>query len=337
LGGGGGEAGVLRTGSAATRHLPVPRERSRRDLCEVSDWPLQRRGMLLRSERARAAQVRPPFAYFGGKAGLARRIVSLFPPHRVYLEPYFGSGAVLFAKTPAPIEIVNDVDGSVVAFFEMLRDRPGDLERVCRLTPYARDEYEAADLGDPGIDTLERARRFWVRVNQSFAKSHGRRTGWSITTSRSQSCPASAMGRVDRFEACAARLVSVAIEHCDGMDLIRRMATADTLAYVDPTYLESTRAGRDRCRTGDYPHETCRPADHERIARVLHETPATVILSGYPSDLYDALYRDWWTVEIPVTVHSANAAPSSPRGERVERLWSNRPLGGQMAFEEGTP
>jgi DNA adenine methylase len=104
---------------------------------------------------------------------LARRIVSLFPPHRVYLEPYFGSGAVLFAKTPAPIEIVNDLDGSVVAFFEMLRDRPGDLERVCRLTPYARDEYEAADLGDPGIDTLERARRFWVRVNQSFAKSHG--------------------------------------------------------------------------------------------------------------------------------------------------------------------
>lgn len=41
---------------------------------------------------------KPPFSYFGGKIGMAQRIVDVMPPHRVYLEPFFGSGAVLFAK-----------------------------------------------------------------------------------------------------------------------------------------------------------------------------------------------------------------------------------------------
>lgn len=90
--------------------------------------------------------MRAPFAYYGGKQGMADLIVSLLPPHRVYMEPFAGSLAVLFAKKPSVHEIVNDLDDAVVTFFRMLRDRPADLERACRLTPYARTEYRNADL-----------------------------------------------------------------------------------------------------------------------------------------------------------------------------------------------
>lgn len=96
--------------------------------------------------------MRPPFAYYGGKTALAARIVDLMPAHRVYIEAFFGSGAVLFGKGEVGCEIVNDRDGGLVAFFGVLRDRPEDLERVCRLTPYARVEYAAADLDAPGVD-----------------------------------------------------------------------------------------------------------------------------------------------------------------------------------------
>ncbi len=87
--------------------------------------------------------MRVPTSYFGGKSRLAPWIASLLPTHRTYVEPYFGSGAVLFAKPPSHTEIVNDLDGEIVNFFRVLRDRYEDLERACVLTPYARSTTPA--------------------------------------------------------------------------------------------------------------------------------------------------------------------------------------------------
>jgi DNA adenine methylase len=275
--------------------------------------------------------MRPPFAYYGGKAAMAARIVDLMPAHRVYIEPFFGSGAVLFGKGPAACEIVNDSDGGLVTFFRALRDQPEDLERICRLTPYARAEYTAADLTAGGIGDLEMARRFWVRVNQSFGKTAGNQTGWSVTTGRTQSVANSVQGRIDRFARCAARLTRVVIECCDAAGLIGRLATADTVIYADPPYLASTRRSRDRARPGDYLHDMGTIEEHERLAEALHATPATVILSGYPSPLYDRLYAGWWQQNIPVKVHASNAVTVA-RGERTEVLWSNRDLGDGLLF-----
>lgn len=271
--------------------------------------------------------MRPPITYFGGKAGMADRIVALMPPHRVYLEPFFGSGAVLFAKPPSTHEIVNDLDGALVTFFRVLRDRPDDLDRACRLTPYARAEYVAADLDEPDLAELEVARRFWVRVNQSFAKTAGTHTGWSVTTARTAGAPRSTVARRARFEECAARLAEVSIEQYDAADLVGRLATEDTVIYADPPYVATSRVHRaDRgARTMDYRCDMGGDEDHRRLAAALHETPATVLLSGYPNDLYDDLYGDWWHVDRQVTVHSSNAARVGRSG-RVERVWSNREL-----------
>ncbi len=90
--------------------------------------------------------------WYGSKARLAPKIAALAAgiPHRVYFEPYAGSAALLFAKPRAPAEIINDLDGDVVNFFRVLRDRSRDLVRACRLTPYARAEYLASRLTTVG-------------------------------------------------------------------------------------------------------------------------------------------------------------------------------------------
>lgn len=277
--------------------------------------------------------MKAPFAYYGGKSGMANLIIGLMPPHRVYIEPFFGSGAVLFAKTPTAHEIVNDLDGGIVAFFRCLRDRPEELIRACELTPYARDEYTAAISEPHSDDDLERARRFWVAVNQSFSKTAGRQTGWSMSTVRTQSPPASVASRVDRFAACAARLRTVTIERCDAAGLVSRLATGDSVVYADPPYLASTRRPRVNGEADDYRHDMGSDAEHARLAEVLRATPAAVIVSGYRSPLYDELYGDWWSLDIPVTVHSSNARTSSRDG-RVETLWSNRDLtAGRLTFD----
>lgn len=272
------------------------------------------------------AGVKPPFAYYGGKVRLASWIINHMPAHRVYLEPFFGSGAVFFAKSPAVHEVINDLDATVVTFFRVLREQPEELERVCRLTPYARDEWALCrDVREPGLPDLERARRFWVRVTQSFAAAVGSRGGWSISTEQNTRPPSTVQARIDRFHKVAARLATVSIENVPAIDLIERLATADTFIYVDPPYMDSVRRGSRGSRSSDYGHDMGDLEDHKELARVLLATPAAVILSGYPSDLYQDLYAGWWSADIEVNSQSVNRRSGSALA-RTERIWSNRDL-----------
>lgn len=94
--------------------------------------------------------------YPGAKWKLAEKIIEMMPEHHSYLEPYFGSGAVLFNKSPSHIETVNDIDDEVVNFFYCIRTDPERLARLLYLTPYARQEYENAYIKTD--EPLEKAR-----------------------------------------------------------------------------------------------------------------------------------------------------------------------------------
>ena len=94
--------------------------------------------------------------YPGAKWGMAKEIVALMPHHRSYLEPFFGSGAVLFNKPPSAIETINDIDGDIVNFFAVLREQPEELARLISLTPYARDVFDDAHE-NRGTEPLDRA------------------------------------------------------------------------------------------------------------------------------------------------------------------------------------
>jgi DNA adenine methylase len=280
--------------------------------------------------------MRPPTTYYGGKTRLAPLIASLLPEHRTYVEPFAGSGAVLFAKRPSPTEVLNDLDGQVVNFFQTLRDQPEALARACELTPYARAEYDACtdlDVADP----VERARRWWVRTNQSIAKHPGSRrgTGWAAAPSTSsRDHPDKLMVLAARMRACAERLRPVTIECRPALEVLAKYATrADVVVYADPPYLASTRAGLDRKRLRDYDQEMAGEDDHRALAEVLQATPATVLLSGYDSPLYAELYAGWWHLEVPVTRPSSNGH-GRPMAWATEVIWSNRPLAGQLRLEQ---
>jgi len=280
-------------------------------------------------------RVKPAFAYYGSKGQLASWIVSLLPRHRVYVEPFAGSAAVLLAKPRSTHEIINDVDGHLVNFFRVLRDRPEDLEHACRLSPYSRDEFAQADVADPSIDDLERARRWWVRVNQSFAKVGTAATGWSTSIKRGANNSRSTWNRIDRFAAVAERLSGVTIESRDALDVIAEYSAPDGVIYVDPPYLADTRTfyAGGRRPSGDYAHEFATEDDHRALAEVLAASPSTVVISGYPSKLYDEdLFAGWWRAERTIVRRTTNGR-SGTNPKVVEVVWSNRDLGhGRLDF-----
>jgi DNA adenine methylase len=271
--------------------------------------------------------LRPAFPYYGGKIRLAPWIASMMPPHRVFVETHAGSAAVLFAKAPAPHEVLNDIDGNVVNFFRVLREHEEQLVRACELTPYAREEYRLADLADTSIDPVERARRFFIRVTQSFnacGAAPGKRASWSNGMRRGSSQATTVVTLVGRLREIANRLRPVVIENRDALTVVGVYDAPDAVLYVDPPYLPETRAATNKGRVREYAHEYT-PADHARLAEVLRDCAATVLLSGYPSPMYAQLYEGWWRAERVVQRPAANRAGYSAE-MATEVLWSNRPL-----------
>lgn len=270
------------------------------------------------------APIKPVVPYHGGKGRLAAWIVSLMPAHRVYVEPFAGSAAVLLAKAKSTHEILNDVDGNVVNFYRVLREQPDELERVVRLTPYARDEFAAATFSED-LDDVERARRWWIRCQQSFAHTGTSATGWSTSIKRGSNNARTVLNRIDRFADAAERLMHVTIENRDALALIREYSVPDSVVYADPPYLQSTRSAMTKRPAGDYEHEFATEDEHRELARVLHDARGTALVSGYPSPLYDELYAGWARVDRRVVRRSSNGR-SAALPHAIECVWTNRPL-----------
>lgn len=270
-----------------------------------------------------AAALRPPMPYYGAKQTIAEQIVAFFPEHLHYVEPFAGSLSVLLAKAPARMETVNDLDGDLMTFWRVLRDREADLMRVCERTPHSRSEYVACRDAEPVTDDLETARRVWVMLTQGRgAAMRTKQSGWrSFVDPRGSSIgfPAYLDGYRDRMPPAALRLRGVTLEAMPALDLIAKYGTSlDTLLYVDPPYLGTARAGNR------YKHELRSETEHRALAAALHGCAAAVVLSGYPTPLYDdELYAGWSRVEMSsMTGNGVDAGKG-----RTEVLWANRPIG----------
>jgi DNA adenine methylase len=263
--------------------------------------------------------VRPPVPYFGGKQTIGPEIAGLLPKHTHYVEPFAGSLAVLFAKSPSTHETVNDLDQALVTFWRVLRERPDDLARVCALTPHSRVEYDQS-VPLESSDELELARLVFVKLTQGRS-GRLKRTGWRHYVDPagcSVGMPGYLNGYVERIAPAVERLKNVTLECKPALDVIAKYgAKSDVLLYVDPPYLGSTR-GWDHA----YRHEMREPEEHRVLAKALHECAAAVVVSGYPSELYDLeLYAGWDRHTI-----AASTAQGGQSQARTEVLWSNRPL-----------
>lgn len=276
--------------------------------------------------------MKPPFTYFGGKTAIADRVVSLLPPHEHYVEPFAGSLAVLLAKPPSHMETVNDLDGDLMNFWRVLRDRPGDLERVCAFTPHSRAEYLACY--EPATDDLERARRVWVNLTQGRG-GQMRRTGWRFfedPRGSHSSMPDYVHAYVSRLAPAAARLAGVSLECKPALDVIRAYARhPGTLIYADPPYLGSLRtlnSRHGRSRGPDYTHDLRTDDDHRELLETLLGCRSIVVLSGYASPLYDDLLCTWSRRELGTQTGNGGTTRA-----RVEVLWSNRPFPQASLFD----
>ncbi len=229
-----------------------------------------------------------PLKYFGGKNSMLNNLLSLIPPHKSYVEVFAGGARLLFTKTPSQIEVLNDIEGNLVNFFKVLRDEEKykKLQELLKKTPYSRDEfYFCRDyLDEENIDDVERARRFFVVIRQSFCAC-GRDFGYTKSFKRKLS--KTFYNVIDFFPIFHERIRNVIIENLDFRDCIRRYDTEDTFFYCDPPYVLSTRSGKA------YQYEMT-DEDHKELVDILLRIKGMAMISGRKNEIYEELERHGW-------------------------------------------
>lgn len=254
---------------------------------------------------------RPILRYHGGKFLLADWIISHFPEHRIYVEPYGGAASVLLQKKRAYAEVYNDLDSEIVNLFSVLRNSPEALIRALQFTPFARDEFEESYLPSP--DPVETARRTVMRSFMGFGsgvQSH-QRTGFRANSNRSGTTPARDWANFpESLQAVVERLRGVIIENRNGIECMYQHDTDQTLFYLDPPYVKDTRYKGQKTKV--YKHELD-DFEHEEILSTVLCLKGMVIISGYDNPLYNDVLKGWRK--------SSTVALADGARERTEILW----------------
>lgn len=266
---------------------------------------------------------RPVLRYHGGKFLLAKWIVSHFPKHRIYVEPFGGGGSVLMRKEPSYAEVYNDKWDIVWNVFNVLRDpvQASALQQKLELTPFSRTEFNRC--GDVDLhqitDPVEKARLTIFRSFAGFGSASTNAkysTGFRANSNRSGTTPAHDWQSYPKhITSFVERLRGVVIENKDYKSVIAQHDTPQTLIYLDPPYVHSTR----NMKRGNaaYVHEFS-DQDHIDMASRVNQVEAMVIISGYACELYQELFnaRGGWTMLSKDTY--ADGAK-----KRTECLWFN--------------
>ncbi|WP_378182078.1 DNA (cytosine-5-)-methyltransferase [Aquimarina sp. SS2-1] len=236
-----------------------------------------------------------PVSYYGGKQNLTKRILSLFPEHNLYCEPFVGGAAVFFAKKPSPVEVINDLDGKVVNFYRVCKLQFTKLQKMIQSTPHSRKLHTEAKaiLQNPKEkNTVKKAWAFWVQTNMSFSS---RIFGGYAYERKSNGVSRTIRNKKNGFtrDICE-RLDLVDIECNDALAVIKSRDTKESFFYVDPPYFNS-----DMGHYKGYSRQ-----DFISLLNLLSKIKGKFLLSSYPSDIltkYSKKHK-WFTQSIEQTV-----------------------------------
>lgn len=258
-----------------------------------------------------------PLKYHGGKSYLAPKIIKLMPSHIHYVEPYAGGLAVLLAKNPeGTSEVINDIYENLTNFWKVLQSDSFDtFYRKVQAIPFSRTEWNNAKECT-SLDKVDKAVAFFVYCRQSLS---GRMKDFATLTKnrirRGMNEQASAwLSSVEGLPEAHYRLKRVVIENLPAVKVIVKEDSFNTLFYLDPPYLHETRVS-----IGEYEHEMTLE-DHKELLDLIQTCKGKVMISGYPSELYNTKLKNWnkHTFDLP-----NNASQKKEKERKEETVWCN--------------
>ena len=259
-----------------------------------------------------------PISYYGGKQSMLKEILPNIPDHKIYCEPFFGGGAVYWAKDPVKSEVINDVNMNIVNFYEVLKNAYFDLKKRVDATLHSRATYKKALIiyESPELfadDYVIRAWAFYVVTNQGFSCKIGT---WGYDRNKRAY---TVQNKIDAFnEHLSTRLKYTQIECNDASKVMLSRDTPETFHYIDPPYINTNQG-----HYGGYMEEHFR-----RDLDVIEKLEGKFLLSTYPSEILDEYIsrNNWYSKKVEKVLSASNGAKSKTRKKKIEVLTANYPL-----------
>lgn len=254
--------------------------------------------------------MKTPITYYGGKQTMVKLLLSLMPQHKLYCEPFFGGGALFFAKPKSEVEVINDINGEVVNFFKVAQTKFSELEKEIRGTLHSRELFKNARVvyDHPEMfSDVKRAWAFWTLTNQGFA---GMVTSWGFGKDNAKEVSL-ARKREGFTKEYSDRLKMVQIEANDALKVIDRCDAKDTFFYIDPPYFNSNQ--------GHYKGYT--KEDYVRLLEKLRKIKGKFLLSSYPSDVLKQFAKKYkWKTQ---SIKKSIAVTKNTEKKKTEMLVFN--------------
>lgn len=233
--------------------------------------------------------LKPIFNYFGSKWHISRKLIGIIPPHHTYCEPFCGTAAMLLAKNPSYVEIINDLNSNITNLFRVIRD-PKKLEKIIELvefTPYSREEYKLALKNIKNIsDPVEKAYLYLIISNMGYAGKQKYSTGFKTGYSEFRSI--NVWNKIpERIQELSLRFKNVQIENKPAIELIKRTDTKNTFFFIDPPYPKIILNNSKNM----YEY-TLTDKEHEVLIDILANLEGKVIVTIYENDIYDKLLEN---------------------------------------------
>lgn len=267
------------------------------------------------------------FNYFGGKFTWLEQLYANFPTGFTHLIDLFaGSMCVSLNYRGRVIRTANEINGEVTNFFCQLRDHEEELVRALRLTPCSETEYTRCwDRVDDPSD-LERARRYYVRVRQSFFGLGAQRQnkGWHMVKQHVNAQGGETCSRwfngVEKLHTVAQEIRrNFQITNDDFAACIDRLDFPGAFFYCDPPYPVESRGGSGMDYRFDFTD-----AEHRRLAERLHRIEGKAMVSGYDCSLMRELYGDWHMVRFPIKRNNIRSNIVNGSGTIMQEcVWCN--------------
>lgn len=263
---------------------------------------------------------RSPVKYHGGKYYLARWIISHFPAHTIYVEPYGGGASVLLNKTPSETEVYNDLEPGIYSLFYIIKNDFERLLNVLQMIDCREEVFLAAkeklktslETFDLGLNTLILRRMSRGAYGQVFSWSKRLTVGGVVEEEN-----AWITMKEKELHKIHDRIKNIQIYNKDAIEIIKQFDSPDTLFYLDPPYVRETRTSLRTVGAWDYLKEMSKE-QHIQLAETLNQIQGKAIISGYPSDLYNSLYASWKKDSKLIPNH---AAQKKKKQVQEECLW----------------
>lgn len=259
--------------------------------------------------------------YPGSKWNIAEQLKELIPPHHSYVEPYFGSGALLFSKQPSDIETVNDLDSDVTNLFKCIQQDSERLARLVMTIPFSREEYDKQFSQDFSgyASRYQQAAGFLVKCWQGHGFRTNCKVGWkNDVVGREKAYALWNWYRLPEWIIeITERLRMVQIDNRPALEVIQRFNYPNVFQYIDPPYLLGTRQGKQ------YKYEMT-DADHEELLKTILQSQAKIMISGYDSEMYNKYLKDWNRAEIKSCAENGK--------KRIEVVWMNYKTAKQLTI-----